>query len=83
MLQVTGFGVNRPPLRDQLQDVGGSIASFGEGELPLAERNPMDVADLLAAWPWEGALIRKLPKCAIGRYRFHRQRGNFEAPKPS
>ncbi|MDK2347635.1 MULTISPECIES: hypothetical protein [Pseudomonas aeruginosa group] len=81
MLQVTGFGVNRPPLRDQLQDVGGSIASFGEGELALAERNPMDMAALLAAWPWEGALIRKLPKC--GRYRLHRQRGNFEVPKPS
>ncbi|MFU4731496.1 hypothetical protein ACM71H_07980 [Pseudomonas aeruginosa] len=49
MLQVTGFCVNRPPLRDQLQGGGGSIASFGEGELPLAERNPMDVAALLAA----------------------------------
>ena len=49
VLQVTGFGMNRPPLRDQSQSVGGSIASFGEGELPLAERNPMDVAALLAA----------------------------------
>ncbi|HCF5950523.1 hypothetical protein ACM71F_06140 [Pseudomonas aeruginosa] len=49
MLQVTGFCVNRPPLRDQLQGGGGSIASFGEGELPLAERNPVDVAALLAA----------------------------------
>ncbi|HCL3571522.1 TPA: hypothetical protein ACXJVA_002792 [Pseudomonas aeruginosa] len=49
MLQVTGFGVNRPPLRDQSQGVGGSIASFGEGELALAERDPMNVAALLAA----------------------------------
>ncbi|MBV5564296.1 hypothetical protein KUU53_24510, partial [Pseudomonas aeruginosa] len=36
--------MNRPPLRDQSQGVGGSSASFGEGELALAERNPMDVA---------------------------------------
>ncbi|EIU1335174.1 hypothetical protein N0681_10110 [Pseudomonas aeruginosa] len=49
MLQVTAVGVNRPPLRDQLQGVVGSIASFGEGELALAERNPMDVMALLAA----------------------------------
>ncbi|MBO2832070.1 hypothetical protein J5H89_14905 [Pseudomonas aeruginosa] len=49
MLQVTGFCVNRPPLRDQLQGVGGSSTSFGEGELPLAERNPVDVAALFAA----------------------------------
>ncbi|WP_269974691.1 hypothetical protein [Pseudomonas aeruginosa] len=43
--------MNRPPLRDQSQGVGGSSASFGEGELALAlaERNPMDVAALLAA----------------------------------
>lgn len=41
--------MNRPPLRDQLQGGGGSIASFGEGELALAERNPVDVAALLAA----------------------------------
>lgn len=40
--------MNRPPLRDQSQGVGGG-ASFGEGELALAERNPMDVAALLAA----------------------------------
>ena len=49
VLQVTGFGMNRPPLRDQSQGVGGSSASFGEGELALAERNPMDVAALFAA----------------------------------
>ncbi|MGU0632125.1 hypothetical protein ACSETR_12585 [Pseudomonas aeruginosa] len=41
--------MNRPPLRDQLQGVGGSSTSFGEGELPLAERNPVDVAALFAA----------------------------------
>lgn len=46
-----------PPLRDQLQGVGGSSASFGEGELALAERNPMDVA--LCSPPERGkALIR-------------------------
>ncbi|WP_237750738.1 hypothetical protein, partial [Pseudomonas aeruginosa] len=49
VLQVTGFGVNRHPLRDQSQGVGGSSASFGEGELALAERNQMDVAALFAA----------------------------------
>ncbi|OPD85932.1 hypothetical protein AO958_29635 [Pseudomonas aeruginosa] len=49
--------MNRPPLRDQSQGVGGSIASFGEGELALAERNPMDVA--LCSPPERGkALIR-------------------------
>ncbi|MCO2916491.1 hypothetical protein FA531_03950 [Pseudomonas aeruginosa] len=57
MLQVTGFGVNRPPLRDQSQGVGGSSASFGEGELALAERNPMDVA-LCSPPEREKALIR-------------------------
>ncbi|HFH3435771.1 TPA: hypothetical protein ACGJWA_005516 [Pseudomonas aeruginosa] len=41
--------MNRPPLRDQSQSVGGSIASFGKGELALAERNPVDVAALFAA----------------------------------
>ncbi|MGV5435423.1 hypothetical protein [Pseudomonas aeruginosa] len=41
--------MNRPPLRDQSRGVGGSSASFGEGELALAERNPMDVAALFAA----------------------------------
>ena len=34
---------------DQSQGVGGSSASFGEGELALAERNQMDVAALFAA----------------------------------
>ncbi|WP_258154813.1 hypothetical protein [Pseudomonas sp. 17053703] len=41
--------MKRPPLRDQSQGVSGSSASFGEGELALAERNPMDVAALFAA----------------------------------
>ncbi|MBI7025870.1 hypothetical protein OVV68_04855 [Pseudomonas aeruginosa] len=53
--------MNRPPLRDQSQGVGGSSASFGEGELALAERNPMDVA--LCSPPERGkALIQALPK---------------------